>query len=73
MDRWGLRAWAEGLVLHKGREGASEMGKEHCRWVWENVGEPRKETEGPAVNKVDGHACRCWQNLGGEHDSWDVR
>lgn len=51
MDRWGLRVWAEGLVLHRGREGTSEMGKERCRWVQENVGEPEKETEGPAVDE----------------------
>jgi len=52
LDRWGLRAWAERLVLHWGREAASEMGKEHCRWVRENVGEPKKETEGPALDEM---------------------
>ena len=72
MDRWGLRVWAEGLVLHREREAASEMGKENGRWVQENVGEPKKDTEGPAVDEVDGHARRCWQNLGGEQDSWEA-
>jgi len=42
------------------------MGKEHCRWVRENVGEPKKETEGPALDEVSGCACGCWQNLGDE-------
>lgn len=30
----------------------------------ERPGGPRKRTEGPAFEEVDGHACRCW------HKSW---